>query len=65
MPWFPIGDAACLAACIRQIFQDDDLANFISGNAIKTAGKRHEATKVVSRQIEIYEQIIGKNRVDQ
>jgi glycosyltransferase involved in cell wall biosynthesis len=59
---FPSGDAACLAACIRQIFQDDDLAKFISGNAIETARKRNGVAKVVSRQIKIYEHIIGKNR---
>jgi glycosyltransferase involved in cell wall biosynthesis len=62
---FPSGDATCLASCIRQIFQDDDLANHISVKAIETARKRNGVENVVPRQIEIYERIIGENRVDQ
>jgi L-malate glycosyltransferase len=61
---FPSGDAACLASCIRQIFQDDSLANNMSINAIETARKRNRVAKVVSRQIEIYERIIANTRED-
>jgi L-malate glycosyltransferase len=62
---FPSGDATCLAACIRQIFQDDVLANNLSIQAIETARKRNGVEEVVSRQIEIYERIIAESRVDQ
>lgn len=57
---FPSGDAACLAACIRRIFLDDELAIFMSDNARETAKGRNAVERVISRQIEAYEQIIEK-----
>jgi len=55
---FPSGDAAYLAYCIRCIFTDDALAQNLSEKAQTVAVKRHEPKDIVSRQLEIYRQIL-------
>lgn len=56
---FPSCDVVSLVACIRKLFGNDDLAQSLSNRARATAVARHDPQAVVSRQLEIYRQVIA------
>jgi glycosyltransferase involved in cell wall biosynthesis len=57
---FPVGDAAMLAARIRQVFNDDRLAERLGCNARKLAVERHRPELIVKQLLKAYEEILGK-----
>jgi glycosyltransferase involved in cell wall biosynthesis len=55
----PPGDPAMLAATIRQVFENDELACKLSAEARGVARERHDPAKIVRRQLDIYSQVVG------
>lgn len=56
---FPVGDAACLAHCLRRIFTDGSLSQRLSSSAREVALRRYDPATVVADQLEIYRRIIS------
>lgn len=59
--FFPIGDAPMLAAKIREIFEDDNLAMRIGSQAHDVALKRHDPALVLNELLEIYYDVLNFN----
>jgi len=57
--FFPPGDAAVLAARIKEIFLDDDLAIRLGAEARKTALIRHDPEIITQKVLEVYRQVIA------
>jgi glycosyltransferase involved in cell wall biosynthesis len=55
---FPTGDVPLLVSRIKSIFENDELANKLGGNAMKTARKRHDPDRIVRDQLAAYKHII-------
>lgn len=55
--YYPTGDFFMLAGYIDRIFEDDELAVMLSGNAMKSARKRHDRTKICDEILKIYRKI--------
>ena len=62
--FFPPGDVAMCAHQIRRVLIDRELSEHLSHRAIEVAKKRSDPKKIVSRQLEIYNEIISKNDVE-
>ena len=60
----PSGDPAILASTIRQVFENDELACKLSAEARRVARERHDPSKIVRRQLEIYSQVLGSHERD-
>ena len=59
--FFPRGDAAMLATCLRRIFDDDNLAIHLSRNARAVALKRHDWQTIVETLLSIYRDVIRRH----
>jgi len=57
--FFPTGDAPMLAARLREIFDDDDLAVQLGGNAHTVAVRRHNPDSIVRETLTAYENVLG------
>ena len=57
--FFEKGNVHELASCICRIFRDDALAERLSGEARKQAGKNHDGDANYRRLLEIYREILG------
>lgn len=59
---FPPGDAALLAAKVRRILEDDNLARKLSLDARKTARNRHNKKRICEKTVEIYNELLERSR---
>ena len=59
--FFPPGDAAALAECIRKIFNDDAFANQIAAQAKTQAVARHDPEHIIEQLINAYNNVIRNN----
>ena len=55
---YPPGDSALLAAAVDRIFDDDALALRLTRAAKSVALRRHDTRRIVTRQLEIYQEVI-------
>jgi glycosyltransferase involved in cell wall biosynthesis len=55
---YPPGDSALLAAAVDRIFDDDALALRLTRAAKSVALRRHNTRRIVTRQLEIYQEVI-------
>lgn len=60
--FFPPGDAALLAECIREIFTNDDFSCDLGIQARQTALKRHDQKLVMETVTETYKAVIRENQ---
>jgi glycosyltransferase involved in cell wall biosynthesis len=58
--FFPPGDAVMCAHQIGRIFRERELDRRLSVQARSAGVKRHNPESVVQRQVQIYQQIVGK-----
>lgn len=58
--YFPILDSGACADMIRKVFESRELAESLSAKARSKSLKQHRLEDVVKRQVEIYQEIIGK-----
>jgi L-malate glycosyltransferase len=58
---YPPGDSALLAAAVSRIFDDDSLALRLSSTAKRVALRRHDPCRIVTRQLEIYQEVISRH----
>jgi len=58
--FFPTGDVPMLAARIRQVFEDDELAVRLGRQAHNVACKRHNPDVIVQQVLNIYEDVLSK-----
>jgi glycosyltransferase involved in cell wall biosynthesis len=58
---YPPGDPALLAAAVGRIFDDDALTLSLVRNARRVALRRHDPCRIVTRQLEIYHEVILHN----
>lgn len=58
--FFPTGDAPMLAARLREIFEDDDLAIRLGRQAHDVACRRHDPKMVVEEILAVYQDLIKK-----
>ncbi len=56
----PPGDAAVLAEQIRRVFEDDGLAEALSGCARRRAALRHAPERVLGEVLAVYEMVTGR-----
>jgi glycosyltransferase involved in cell wall biosynthesis len=56
--FFPPGDAPYLAATIKEIFENDGLAETLGQNAHKEASNRHDAKNIVKSLLSTYREVI-------
>jgi glycosyltransferase involved in cell wall biosynthesis len=56
--FFPTGDAPMLAARLREIFENDDLAIRLGAQAHELACRRHDPVAVVQGILDVYEDIM-------
>lgn len=56
----PTGDAPMLAARLREIFENDNLAVRLGEQAHEAAAKRHEPNAIVHEVVAAYDEILGK-----
>jgi glycosyltransferase involved in cell wall biosynthesis len=56
--FFPSGDAPCLAARIREVFANDELALRLSAQAREAASVRHDPRTIVRDLVEAYQQVL-------
>jgi glycosyltransferase involved in cell wall biosynthesis len=62
--FFPTGDAPMLATKLREVFENDNLAQQLGNRARETAQKRHAPDKVVSALIQAYEEVLRRSKLD-
>lgn len=58
--FFPPGDAEQLGLTLRELFQNDDLAQSLAAGAFEAAAGRHDPKKVVDDLHRVYREILGK-----
>lgn len=59
--FFPTGDAPMLAARLRAVFEDDDLAVRLGNQAREVAIRRHDPEAIVHEMLAAYEDVLGKS----
>jgi glycosyltransferase involved in cell wall biosynthesis len=59
----PTGDAFMLAARIREIFEDDDLAVRLGSQAREVAVRRHDPDVIVNEILAVYEDVLRRSNV--
>lgn len=59
--FFPPGDETMCAQQIARVLTDRELAERLSKKAKEIAATRNDSEKIVSRQLEIYQQVISEN----
>jgi glycosyltransferase involved in cell wall biosynthesis len=52
--FFPTGDAPMLAARIREVFENDNLASHLGEHSRKTASVRHDPDAIIGQILEVY-----------
>src|ERR1019366_2642539 len=58
---YPPGDSALLAAAVDRIFDDDALALRLTSAAKSIALRRHDPRRIVTRQLEIYQEALSNH----
>jgi glycosyltransferase involved in cell wall biosynthesis len=58
---YPPGDPALLAAAVGRIFDDDALALRLASAARSVALRRHEPRRIVTKQVEIYQEVLSNH----
>ena len=61
---FPVGDHTFLAACLKRLFLDDELAIEISNNARRVAFARHDYRRVGIRLRDIYYNVVSEGEAN-
>jgi glycosyltransferase involved in cell wall biosynthesis len=56
--FFPVGDAPILAARVRQVLENDQLAVQLGSQAREVAVKRHDDSKIVQDILSVYEDVM-------
>ncbi|HLP04846.1 MAG TPA: glycosyltransferase [Paludibacter sp.] len=57
--FFPVGDAVSCASQVEKILVDPGLATTLSGNARATGLERNNRERIATRQVQIYNQVLG------
>ena len=60
---FPTGDTPMIAAKLRAVFENDDLARQLGGQANKMARQRHAPDRVMSVLVQAYEDVLCRSRI--
>jgi glycosyltransferase involved in cell wall biosynthesis len=60
---FPTGDKPILAAKLRAVFENDDLARQLGGQANIMAWQRHAPDRVMSALVQAYEDVLCRSRI--
>lgn len=60
--FFPTGDSAMLAARLRDVMEDDDLATKIGAQAHEAASLRHDPASVVNGILDVYRDILEQTK---
>lgn len=60
--FFPTGDSAMLAARLRDVMEDDELAMKIGAQAHEAAARRHDPASVVNGILDVYRDILEQTR---
>ena len=58
--FFPTGDAPMLAARLREVFEDDDLAVRLGNQAHEVAAMRHDPEAIIKDMVSAYRAVLGK-----
>jgi glycosyltransferase involved in cell wall biosynthesis len=58
--FFPTGDAPMLAARLREIFEDDELARRLGRQANEVAVRRHDPALIISEIVDNYEEVLRR-----
>jgi len=59
--FFPTGDTPMLAARLRQIFENNDLARRLGSQAQSAASKRHDPRAIVPEVLTIYKDVLARS----
>lgn len=61
--FFTTGDTPTLAAKLREVFENDDLARQLGSRARETAQQRHAPDRVVGALIQAYEDVLRRSKM--